>query len=218
MEVLGMSSSGSAKNYVKNEIFKRIRNNIYNEDTIISESKLCEELNVSRTPVREALIHLSASHLLEKVPQKGYRVKEFDLKTKLDTYYVISILDANAAMLSLDNLNDEDYLLMNEFIDLMDIDIKYHKFDKYNEHQESFHHVYIDKCGNDALIRILEQVKSSIPTYLYHSSEADRLFPVLAKLNEEHREILNLIKDKKSMELRNFLINNHWQTAHMDMI
>lgn len=213
-----MSSSGSAKNYVKNEIFKRIRNNVYNEDTIISESKLCEELNVSRTPVREALIHLSACHLLEKVPQKGYRVKEFDLKTKLDTYYVIAILDANAALLALDSLDENDYLSMNEYIDLMDIDIKYHKFDKYNEHQESFHHVYIDKCGNDALIKIIDQVKDSIPTYLYHSSEGERLFSVLKDLNDEHRQILELIKQKKSWELRNFLVKNHWNTAHMDLI
>ena len=74
---------------------------------------------------------------------------------------------------------------MNEFIDLMDIDIKYHKFDKYNEHQESFHHVYIDKCGNDALIMILEQVKASIPTYLYHSSVRDKPLHVAKALSAE---------------------------------
>lgn len=213
-----MGVSSSTKEQIENELLRRIRYNLYDKDSIISEAKLCEELNVSRTPVREALIHLSATDLLEKVPQKGYKIREFDLKTKLDTYYVIAILDANAALLAIDLLNKDDYLAMSEYIDLMDIDIKYKKFDKYNHHQEAFHGVYVNKCGNDALIRILEQVKDSIPTYLYHSSEADRLFPVLAKLNEEHREILNLIKDKKSMELRNFLINNHWQTAHMDMI
>lgn len=213
-----MGVSSSTKEQIENELLRRIRYNLYNKDSIISEAKLCEELNVSRTPVREALIHLSATDLLEKVPQKGYKIREFDLKTKLDTYYVIAILDANAALLAIDLLNKDDYLTMSEYIDLMDIDIKYKKFDKYNHHQEAFHGVYVNKCGNDALIRILEQVKASIPTYLYHSSEADRLFPVLAKLNEEHREILNLIKEKKSMELRNFLINNHWQTAHMDMI
>lgn len=213
-----MGVSSSTKEQIENELLRRIRYNLYNKDSIISEAKLCEELNVSRTPVREALIHLSATDLLEKIPQKGYKIREFDLKTKLDTYYVIAILDANAALLAIDLLNKDDYLTMSEYIDLMDIDIKYKKFDKYNHHQEAFHGVYVNKCGNDALIRILEQVKASIPTYLYHSSEADRLFPVLAKLNEEHREILNLIKDKKSMELRNFLINNHWQTAHMDMI
>ncbi len=213
-----MGVSSSTKEQIENELLRRIRYNLYDKDSIISEAKLCEELNVSRTPVREALIHLSATDLLEKVPQKGYKIREFDLKTKLDTYYVIAILDANAALLAIDLLNKDDYLAMSEYIDLMDIDIKYKKFDKYNHHQEAFHGVYVNKCGNDALIRILEQVKASIPTYLYHSSEADRLFPVLAKLNEEHREILSLIKDKKSMELRNFLINNHWQTAHMDMI
>lgn len=213
-----MSVSHSTKKQIENELLRRIRFNVYTKDSIISESKLCEELNVSRTPVREALIHLSASRLLEKVPQKGYKIREFDLKTKLDTYYVISILDANAALLSLEYLDESDYLLMSEYIDLMDIDLKYRKFENYNEHQEAFHHVYINKCGNDALISILEQVKSTIPTYLYSSSEADKLFPVLEHLNNEHREILQLIKDKKACELRNFLINNHWTTAHTDMI
>lgn len=208
----------STKEQVEDEILRRIRFNIYDKDSIISEARLCEELNVSRTPVREALIHLSASNLLEKVPQKGYKIREFDLQTKLDTYYVIAILDANAALLALDFLDENDYLSMNEYIDLMDIDIKYHKFDKYNEHQESFHHVYIDKCGNDALIKIIDQVKDSIPTYLYHSSEGERLFSVLKDLNDEHRQILELIKQKKSWELRNFLVKNHWNTAHMDLI
>lgn len=213
-----MNTSISTKEYIENEILTRIRNCVYDENTIISESKICEELNVSRTPVREALIHLSASHLLDKVPQKGYKVREFDIKTKLDTYYVIAILDANAAMLSLDNLKEEDYLFMNEYIDLMDIDIKYRKFESYNSHQEAFHNVYVNKCDNYALIKILEYVKSSIPTYLYHSTEGDKLFSVLRELNAQHREILSLIKQKKTMELRNFLVKNHWDAAHTDMI
>lgn len=213
-----MAASGSTKSQIESEIYKRIRNNVYDKNSIISESKLCEELNVSRTPVREALIHLSASHLLEKIPQKGYKVRDFDLKTKLDTYYVISILDANAALLAMDRLVEEDYLLMSEFIDLMDIDIKYRKFEKYNEDQESFHNVYINKCDNKPLINLLESVKASIPTYLYHSSEGDKLFEVLLELNEEHREILRLLREKKAYELQNFIINTHWNTAHMDMI
>ena len=213
-----MNTSISTKEYIENEILTRIRNCVYDENTIISESKICEELNVSRTPVREALIHLSASHLLDKVPQKGYKVREFDIKTKLDTYYVIAILDANAAMLSLDNLKEEDYLLMSEYIDLMDIDIKYRKFESYNSHQEAFHNIYVNKCDNYALIKILEYVKSSIPTYLYHSTEGDKLFSVLRELNAQHREILSLIKQKKTMELRNFLVKNHWDAAHTDMI
>lgn len=213
-----MGNFVSTKTQVESEIIKRIRNNVYNEDSFISESKLCEELNVSRTPVREALIHLSASNLLQKVPQKGYKVREFDLKTKLDTYYIISILDSSAGLLAMDKLEEEDYLLMNEYIDHMDIDIKYKKFDKYNEHQEAFHDVYINKCENRSLIELLKSVKESIPTYLYHSSEDEKLFAVLQELNEEHRVILNLLKEKKNVEFRDFLVNKHWSTAHLDMI
>lgn len=213
-----MAGFVSTKTQVESEIIKRIRNNVYGEDSIISESKLCEELKVSRTPVREALIHLSASNLLQKVPQKGYKVREFDLKTKLDTYYVISILDASAGILAMDRLDEDDYLLMNEYIDHMDIDIKYKKFGKYNEHQEAFHEVYINKCDNQALIGLLKSVKESIPTYLYHSSEDEKLFAVLQELNDEHRVILSLLKEKKISEFRDFLVNKHWSTAHLDMI
>ena len=60
-----MGVSSSTKEQIENELLRRIRYNLYNKDSIISEAKLCEELNVSRTPVREALIHLSATDLLE---------------------------------------------------------------------------------------------------------------------------------------------------------
>ena len=63
----------STKEQVEDEILRRIRFNIYNKDSIISEARLCEELNVSRTPVREALIHLSASNLLKKFHRKAIK-------------------------------------------------------------------------------------------------------------------------------------------------
>lgn len=207
-----------SRNRVIEEIVTKIHTNEYKAGTVISEAELCDSIQLSRTPVREALIELSVSGLLEKVPQKGYKVREFDLKTKLDSYYVLAILDATAASLSVDHLKDHDLLRMEELIDLIDIAIKYKNYDRYNKLQEQFHQVYIDRCDNIPLQKLIAGFKNSIPSYLYFSNDEEQLFALLERVNEEHRSILRLLKDKKKDEVSDFLIQKHWQTSHEDMV
>lgn len=49
----------------------------------ISEGFLVEKMGISRTPIREALIQLSADDILENVPRKGFFVKRVDEKKKM---------------------------------------------------------------------------------------------------------------------------------------
>lgn len=155
------------------------------------------------------------------VPQKGYKVREFDLKTKLDSYLVLAILDAAAAKLSVPHLAPEDFLKMNELIeliDLIDIAIKYKNYVTYNLYQEQFHQIYIDKCDNLPLQREIMSFKNNIPSYLYYSEDQDRLFELLLEVNEEHRQILALLKEKKGNDVSDYLIRTHWQTYYQDML
>ena len=155
------------------------------------------------------------------VPQKGYKVREFDLKTKLDSYLVLAILDAAAAKLSVPHLAPEDFLKMNELIeliDLIDIAIKYKNYVTYNLYQEQFHQIYIDKCDNLPLQREIMSFKNNIPSYLYYSEDQDRLFELLLEVNEEHRQILALLKEEKGNYVSDYLIRTHWQTYYQDML
>lgn len=208
----------SSRTKVIEAIVNKIHTNEYNKNTLISESELCEQMGLSRTPVREALIELAASGLLIKVPQKGYKVREFDLKTKLDSYLVLAVLDATAAKLSVRHLTPEDFLKMNELIDLVDVAIKYKNYDNYNMYQEQFHQIYIDKCDNKPLQREITNFKNSIPSYLYYSDDQDRLFELLLQVNDEHRQILSLLKEGKGDEVADFLMKIHWQTNYQDML
>ncbi len=210
--------AANTREQIEEIVLQKIRNKEYDQDTIILESELCNVLNVSRTPVREALIHLCATGLLVKSPRKGYHLRKFDFETKIETYYVISLLDAHAAVLAIPRLTEEDYSKMSEYIDLVDIDIKYKKYDRYNIHQEKFHQVYINQCANKTLARQLRSIKASVPTYLYYSENTEKLFAVLEKVNDEHRKILELLRQKKADEVRDFLINVHWKSFHHDMI
>jgi DNA-binding GntR family transcriptional regulator len=62
-----------------------------------SEQQLATLFDVSRTPVREALIELSREGAVERVPQRGFRLRvpsaseieeDFDLRSRIESYVV----------------------------------------------------------------------------------------------------------------------------------
>ncbi|MFP4200210.1 MAG: GntR family transcriptional regulator [Clostridia bacterium] len=52
--------------------------------TVLSEQLIASSLNMSRTPVREALARLQNEHLLKYVPQKGVSVREMTVRDFID--------------------------------------------------------------------------------------------------------------------------------------
>ncbi|NJA16337.1 GntR family transcriptional regulator, partial [Clostridioides difficile] len=97
----------------------------------ITESEICKSIGVSRTPAREALTRLAGENLLEKIPNKGFVVKEFQEKEKLDTYSVIGVLDALAGSSALQNLTESDLVKMEELTEMMAVSIKYKNYNSY---------------------------------------------------------------------------------------
>lgn len=203
---------------VSGDILEKIRNQEISPDEIITEATLCDMLKISRTPVREALIELISKGILEKIPRKGYKIKKLDTQSKLNVYVVLASLDALAAKLSIDKLSIEDFLKMEELIDLIDIAIKYKNYPNYNLLQEQFHQVYIDNCDNSFLQKTLNEIKMSITHYTYYSEDIDKLFALCKTVNDEHRYILKLFKEKRSEELVLFLAETHWGTKDINMI
>lgn len=208
----------SLRKKVAKDVLERIRTGEFSKDTVITEAKICETMSLSRTPAREALIELTANGILEKVPRKGYRIRELDEKDKTDIYAVLANLDALAAREAAEHMTDSDFLHMNELIDLMDIAIKYKNYANYCELQERFHNVYINRCNNSALIKTLDDIKASITRYTYYSTDEEKLFRLAAEMNDEHRHILELFQNNSVKELIDFLENVHWITKDTEMI
>lgn len=211
-------STISLRNLATKDILEKIQHGEISSGEIITESTICDTLKISRTPAREALIELVANGVLKKIPRKGYQICDIDYKHKINIYVILGVLDALAAKLSLENITSQDIKKMNEIIDLIDIAIKYENYGSYCELQEKFHRVYIDKCDNPQLEKMLEELKSSVSRYTYFSDNSDKLFELCKAMNLEHRQIVNLFVQKDADGLEDFLINTHWITKHFDMI
>ena len=71
----------------------------------IREQEVSERLQVSRTPVREALGRLASEGFLERIPHRGFRVPEESVADLADSYPIMCALEILAAEESFSRLD-----------------------------------------------------------------------------------------------------------------
>lgn len=79
---------------------KRVLNGSIPPAVWLRESEIAAQLNVSRTPVREAIRRLAQEGLVEASPNRGVRIRETTLQEVLDAYEVRANIEALAARLA----------------------------------------------------------------------------------------------------------------------
>lgn len=200
----------SLKDHVYNFIADQIRIGSLNSDEKVNEQDICQQLNISRTPVREALIQLAADGFLESAPRRGFRVKNLTKKEGEDIYLILSKLDSLAAELSINKLTKENFKNMDDLIDLMSFHIERFQFDEYFQIQEKFHDEYIEMTDNDTLINTISRLQRRFIRQGHRFGQDTDLQKLLQDTNEQHRKIVGLFKEKKLEELQEFLEKTHW--------
>jgi len=73
----------SLKAKIYGKILKKIVSNEFPPDELLYESQLIKMFNVSRAPVREALIELCSANIIRNIPRAGYqiiRISEQDIR------------------------------------------------------------------------------------------------------------------------------------------
>lgn len=87
---------------------------------VITERRMAERLNASRTPIREALGRLEAEGLVYKQPSRGVTVSPFSTEAFVDILNVRQLLEAEAAYLAAGKISPERIEAIREA--LIDLD------------------------------------------------------------------------------------------------
>ncbi|WP_260165459.1 GntR family transcriptional regulator [Lentilactobacillus buchneri] len=80
-----------------NAIYTKIMNLDLYPGQQVSDKQFEEEIGVSRTPVREAMLRLRRDDMLYSLPQSGTYVTRIDLKKSLDARYARQLLESDIA-------------------------------------------------------------------------------------------------------------------------
>jgi DNA-binding GntR family transcriptional regulator len=134
------------------EVKRRILSNEYLGGFQILEERLCEELGMSRTPLREALVRLQQEGLVEILPRRGVRVLPLTATDIGDIYEVLSALELLAARrLAEMPDNDAQVRRLQAEVDAMRRALDENDLNAWAMADERFHRVLVDECGNARL-------------------------------------------------------------------
>ena len=133
--------------------------------TRLYEVALAEELNISRTPVREAMSRLAEEGLLQRAAGGGFMVRSFTYRDVIDAIELRGVLEGTAARLAAESgVPPEKMLAIKDIVDEIDTFIwaagSPADFDRYSELNAAFHDALAQLCGSDIISAELERVKS----------------------------------------------------------
>lgn len=215
-----MAEFMSLKDHVYQYISNEISQGKLKPEEKIKENIICEELKISRTPVREALIQLTADGVLENIPRKGFVVKKMDEAEAAEIYMIIGLLDGFAARLACPLITDKVIADLELYISYMDMAIEKDNLEMYYKNQEEFHDVYLMLTGNHILANQMALLKKKFLRRSYIVNKGMNTKEVLFSANDDHRKMVEMFKEGKAAEIEAFVREVHWNpaVAYMEMV
>ncbi|MBI9096280.1 MAG: GntR family transcriptional regulator [Sphaerochaeta sp.] len=184
------------------EIYQTLRSEIlslrFKPGEELNLQLLSEQLQVSRSPVRDALMKLSGDNLVDIYPQKGTRVSLIDLKQVNEERFLRKSLEESAVRKFINIYSEEHLLLMEESILLQKKTMKDENFVDFLIADEAFHGVIFSGINMSRIWKLIQsQGGNHHRIRLLSLSEKN----VLANIIEQHQNILDALRSKNLKEL-----------------
>lgn len=196
-------------------VYERLRDEII-EGVIRPEQNLTEEwlkghLNVSRTPVREALIRLQEDGLVTLVKNKGAFLTPFGISDIIDIFHLRILLEGFATRTCVDFIDQQKVRIIHDRLEeLVSIPERYNEKVKLGT---DLHGLIIESAQNPRLEKIIKTLQAQV---MWVRFQAERIGRVNKSLGE-HLKIVKAIqaRDKKQAEKS---MQKHLETVLKDLV
>lgn len=174
--------------------------------TRLYEVALAEELNISRTPVREAMSRLAEEGLLQRAPGGGFVVRSFTYRDVIDAIELRGVLEGTAARLAAER--GPDPVKFQELKDITEeIDTFVwtaagaRDFDRYSELNAAFHDILSGLCGSEIVEAELRRVKSlpfaSPSAFVLGQADGDAAHRAMIIGQTQHKALVEAIEARE---------------------
>jgi DNA-binding GntR family transcriptional regulator len=183
----------------------------------ISINAMANNMSMSRTPVREAINKLEIEGLIKNYPNGGKGIVELSKKDVKEIFYLRIILEKAALNLSINNIPKEE---LNELEERFNsVNIKSKKLSNEEkislfELDKALHGLIVEYSYNNKLKNFINMLNNQIEIARGISAVRPGR---LEKSLEEHKNILNLLKEKKLKEAKEYL-ENHLKKIEKNVI
>lgn len=139
-----------------------VLNNKYSPGERIGIEELCQQLEVSRTPVFEALNRLKTEGMVEIIPRKGVYLVSFSVEKAQEVYIVREALEGMATKLAAEKLTPRYANLLKASLDEQAACLQEEDIKGYATATIDFHNIVLKAADNDTLSRNLGAIYAQI--------------------------------------------------------
>lgn len=155
-----INNSNSLNDVTYNRIRKDIMNMILEPGMNVSVQKLSERYGVSRTPVREAIVRLQQSGLVEIYPQRKTVVSKIDLERVYEEWFIRTSLESAVVDAFIRRCSELVADTMQELISKQKKYLDKEYFGEFYSKENRFHQLIFETAGQSLAWKTIENVAS----------------------------------------------------------
>ena len=162
----------------------------------LRQEQLAQQLEVSHTPIRQALDWLVADGLAERVPHKGVRITEINENEIAEIYCLRLLLDPIVARLAAKNISDDQLERLQLIVQKTKKRTSLNDMPTRRSLNREFHKIISESTGNGTLERVYEILWNRFPDWIFYEGlykDPDTIAKRFAKENEEHKKIFETL-------------------------
>lgn len=195
------------------QVERDILTGAYQRGDVLTELKLSEKLQVSRTPVREALRRLEQDDLVE-IQGKSSVVVGVTHRDLLDMLEIRVRLEGLATAMCCEHITPEQLVALDEIVTLQEFYVSRNLPDRILESDSKFHAAIYAACGS----RVFEKQLTALLKRLMRHRKLSVSDTVRAqKSTAEHRAIFNALAARDAKEAEALAIR-HVERARVNIL
>jgi DNA-binding GntR family transcriptional regulator len=166
----------------------------------VSEAHLSDKLQISRTPIREAIRLLECEGFVEIIPRKGAVVKKFSSEDILNTFEVKAAIEALAVRESVTKFQERDIKKLEQIIENEELYFEKGDIKKVFKEFDNFTTNLIKNCQNELLLDLNKKMTNHIIRYRFFCLKYPE---ILSNASEYHKKFVDIIKNREFDKIRN---------------
>lgn len=180
----------------------------------LMELQLAEEMEVSRTPVREAIRKMELEGLVVMIPRRGAYVADISIKDINEVYEIRTALDVLAAGLAAERIGDDEIKEMKTLLDADKPLVAAKDYPRIIENDTAFHDVIYKASRNRRCMNIISNLREQI------TAIRGRSMPYPGRLDDmikEHQAIYDAIA-QRSVDKAQKAVRTHMENAERTLL
>jgi DNA-binding GntR family transcriptional regulator len=157
----------------------------------IIEATICEQIGVSRTPLREALRMLESEGLVELFPHKGVFIRQPSMQEIQEMFEVMGVLEGTCARLTAEKMTAAGWRKIERLHQRLETQYAEGDREKYIAANNVFHAAVQELAGNRVLDEVVANLREKVALYRHQQIYEPRRFDESIR---EHREILEALR------------------------